>query len=120
MKKQYYSIGEVCNLLDLKPHIIRYWETEFTELRPRRTKGDTRRYTIETIELLKTIRDLLYVQKFTIKGVKKKLSNIKSDQNYQHPIDKSIINEELKDNLIKTLSDIKQNLENVYRTSSLT
>jgi len=110
MKKIYYSISEVCNLLDLKPHIVRYWEIEFPILKTSRTKGSTRRYTNDNIEILKKIRDMLYVQKYTIKGVKNKLAKMKSAEIYNNEIDKGIINDELKSLLIKELTDIKNAL----------
>lgn len=110
MKKYYYSIGEVCNLLDLKPYIIRYWETEFRQLNPHRTKGRNRRYTAEQIEMLRIIKDLLYIQKFTIKGVKKKLSQLKHNEKYKSPMKVKAINEELKKELIYQLRELKKTL----------
>jgi DNA-binding transcriptional MerR regulator len=73
MKKFYYTIGEVSNLLDLKPYVIRYWETEFPQLRPRKDHGRNRQFTEEHIELLRKIKDMLYTQKFTIDGARQKL-----------------------------------------------
>ncbi|HHV36762.1 MAG TPA: MerR family transcriptional regulator [Candidatus Cloacimonetes bacterium] len=77
MSKHYYTIGEVSNLLDLKPHVIRYWEKEIPAIRPKRS-GRDRRYTLEQIETLKIIKDLLYNQRFTIKGAKQKLKGDRS------------------------------------------
>jgi len=73
VNKYYYTMGEVCNLLGLKPHVIRYWETEFVQLRQKREDNRNRRYTIKDINLIKKIMDLLYNQKYTIEGVRKKL-----------------------------------------------
>lgn len=73
MKKYFYTIGEVSNLLGEKPHVIRYWETEFSFLRPRREKGRIRKYTQENVELLRRIQDLLHNQRFTIEGARLKL-----------------------------------------------
>jgi len=73
MKKFYYTIGEVSNLLDVKPYVIRYWETEFPQLKPRKEHGRNRQYTEEHINLLKKIKDMLYQQKFTIEGARQKL-----------------------------------------------
>lgn len=114
MKKLYYSISEVCNLLDLKPHIIRYWESEFPSLKPSRTKGATRRYTAEKIELLRKVRDMLYVQKFTVKGVKKKLSHMNTMEKYDNTtVNKGLINDQLKESIIKELTQIKDNLDSI-------
>ncbi len=77
MKKFYYTIGEVSNLLDLKPYVIRYWETEFSQLKPRKDHGRNRQFTEEHIELLKKIKDMLYNQKFTIEGARQKLKRDK-------------------------------------------
>ncbi|HNX36921.1 MAG TPA: MerR family transcriptional regulator [Candidatus Cloacimonadota bacterium] len=73
MKKHYYTIGEVGNLLELKPYVIRYWETEFQQLRPRKDDGRIRKYSEENILLLKKIKDMLYTQKFTIAGARQRL-----------------------------------------------
>jgi DNA-binding transcriptional MerR regulator len=112
MKKYYYTIGEVCNLLDLKPHVIRYWETEFRQLNPHRTKGHSRRYSPEQIELLKMVKDLLYIQKFTIKGVKKKLSQLRTNEKYKTPVKIKAINEDFRQELISCLTELKLILKN--------
>lgn len=80
MKKFYYTIGEVSNLLDIKPYVIRYWETEFHQLKPRKENGRNRQFTEEHIELLKRIKDMLYNQKFTIDGARQKLKQVKKTQ----------------------------------------
>jgi DNA-binding transcriptional MerR regulator len=74
MKKYYYTIGEVSRLLDLKQHVIRYWETEFPQLHPRKEKGRNRRYSEENIEILRKIKDMLYEQRYTIDGARLKLN----------------------------------------------
>lgn len=73
MKKFYYTIGEVCNLLELKAHVLRYWEKEFPQIHPQKRFGRIRRYNPDDIELLKKIKHMLYIQKYTIEGVRKKL-----------------------------------------------
>ncbi len=84
MKKHYYTIGEVGNLLDLKPYVIRYWETEFHQLRPRKDEGRIRKYSEENILLLKKIKAMLYDQKFTIEGARQKLKiERKSNRSYE-------------------------------------
>lgn len=108
MKKYYYTIGEVCNLLDLKPYVIRYWETEFRQLNPHRTKGHSRRYSSDQVEMIRLIKDLLYVQKFTIKGVKKKLSQIKYNEKFKGSVKVKAINDEFRHELINTLNELKR------------
>ncbi|MEF3694428.1 MAG: MerR family transcriptional regulator [Candidatus Cloacimonadota bacterium] len=84
MKKHYYTIGEVGNLLDLKPYVIRYWETEFHQLRPRKDEGRIRKYSEENILLLKKIKAMLYDQKFTIEGARQKLKvDRKAQRSYE-------------------------------------
>jgi DNA-binding transcriptional MerR regulator len=76
MTKHYYSIGEVSNLLDVKPHVLRYWETEIPAIRPKKS-GHKRRYNIAQIETLKKIKDMLYNQRYTIEGARQKLKQDK-------------------------------------------
>ncbi len=111
MKKHYYSIGEVCNLLELKPYIIRYWETEFKQLKPHRTRGQSRRYSPEQIEMLKYIKDLLYIQKFSIKGVKNKLAQLATNKKYNYKKNIGAINPERKQELIEELMKLKRILQ---------
>ena len=73
MKKFYYTIGEVSNLLGVKTHVIRFWESEFAALRPKKGEGRIRKYSEHHIELLKKIQDLLHNQRFTIEGARQKL-----------------------------------------------
>jgi DNA-binding transcriptional MerR regulator len=73
-EKMYRSISEVSDLLDVKPHVLRYWETQFSALRPRKNRAGNRMYRPEEIKLLYTIKDLLYTRRFTIEGAKKSLN----------------------------------------------
>ncbi|HNQ43396.1 MAG TPA: MerR family transcriptional regulator [Candidatus Cloacimonadota bacterium] len=77
MSKYYYSIGEVSNLLGVKTHVLRYWESEIPVIRPRKS-GHQRRYSLQQIEVLKKIKDMLYTQRFTIEGARQKLKQDKS------------------------------------------
>ncbi len=72
-KKLYYKIGEVCKILGVEPHVLRYWETEFSCLSPPKSKTGQRTYRPKDIELLLRIRKLLYVEGFTIAGARKQL-----------------------------------------------
>ncbi len=85
MKKYFYTIGEVSNMLGEKPYVIRYWESEFKFLRPRKDEGRIRKYSEENIELLRHIQDMLHNQRFTIEGARQKLkaerSNLKKGNN---------------------------------------
>lgn len=75
IKKQYYTIGEVARELDLTTSLIRFWETEFREVNPKKNRKGNRMYTPKDIETLRKIRYLLKEQKFTIKGAKERMSN---------------------------------------------
>jgi len=70
LTKLYYSISEVCEMLDVKPHVLRYWESEFRDLKPRKNRAGNRAYRKRDIELLLKIKHLLYNEKFTIEGAK--------------------------------------------------
>ena len=71
--KKYFRIGEVGKIIGLEPHVIRYWETEFPQLQPRRIGSKQRLYTRSDIHLLETIRGLLQEKKYTIAGAKQEL-----------------------------------------------
>ncbi|MDC0127814.1 MerR family transcriptional regulator [Methylophilaceae bacterium] len=73
--KRYFAIGEVSKLCDLKPHVLRYWEQEFSQLQPDTRRGNRRYYQQEEILLIRKIRQLLYFEGFTIQGAKSKLSD---------------------------------------------
>jgi DNA-binding transcriptional MerR regulator len=73
-KKTYYSISEVCSLTGLEPHVLRYWETEFSQLRPKKNRAGNRAYREKDIEVVKYIKQLLYEEQFTIPGAKKRLT----------------------------------------------
>jgi DNA-binding transcriptional MerR regulator len=71
--KVYFRIGEVSRILGVEPYVIRYWESEFTAVKPVRTRSDQRLYRRRDVEMLLTIKHLLYVEHFTIIGAKRKL-----------------------------------------------
>jgi DNA-binding transcriptional MerR regulator len=72
--KRYFTIGEVSELCGVKPHVLRYWEQEFTQLRPMKRRGNRRYYQHHEVLLVRRIRDLLYEQGFTISGARNRLS----------------------------------------------
>ena len=76
-KKTYYSISEVCDKTSLEPHVLRYWESEFAQLRPKKNRAGNRAYRDKDIEIIKYIKYLLYEEQYTIPGAKKKLSEAK-------------------------------------------
>ena len=72
-EKLFFRIGEVCALIKVQPHVLRYWETEFPMLTPQKNRAGQRVYRRKDVEMVFRIRDLLYEEKFTIAGAKKKL-----------------------------------------------
>jgi DNA-binding transcriptional MerR regulator len=72
-KKLFYRIGEACKQLDIQPYVLRYWETEFPVLSPRKSKAGQRVYSEEELQLIHRIKQLLYEEGYTIAGAKKKL-----------------------------------------------
>ena len=74
--KRYFTIGEVSDLCGVKPHVLRYWEQEFTQLKPVKRRGNRRYYQHQEVLLIRRIRDLLYDQGFTINGARNRLDEI--------------------------------------------
>jgi len=74
--KRYFTIGEVGELCGVKPHVLRYWEQEFTQLRPMKRRGNRRYYQHHEVLMIRRIRDLLYDQGFTIVGARNKLQEV--------------------------------------------
>ena len=74
--KRYFTIGEVAELCGVKPHVLRYWEQEFTQLRPMKRRGNRRYYQHHEVLMIRRIRDLLYDQGFTISGARNKMQEI--------------------------------------------
>lgn len=73
--KRYFTIGEVSDLCGVKPHVLRYWEQEFSQLKPVKRRGNRRYYQHHEVLLIRRIRDLLYEQGFTISGARNRLDN---------------------------------------------
>ncbi len=86
--KRYFTIGEVGDLCGVKPHVLRYWEQEFPQLKPVKRRGNRRYYQRQDVLMIRQIRSLLYEQGFTIGGARQQLSGetAKSDQNQSQQI----------------------------------
>jgi len=80
--KRYFTIGEVSELCGVKPHVLRYWEQEFTQLRPVKRRGNRRYYQHHEVLLIRRIRELLYEQGFTISGARNRLEE--GDRSARH------------------------------------
>ena len=79
-RKIYYSITEVAEMADVKPHVLRYWETEFPLLRPRKNRAGNRTYREKDVQLVLLIRKLLYEDGYTIKGARRRVQEKRGDQ----------------------------------------
>ena len=77
--KRYFTIGEVSDLCAVKPHVLRYWEQEFTQLKPVKRRGNRRYYQHHEVLLIRRIRELLYEEGFTISGARNRLDNARLD-----------------------------------------
>ncbi len=73
LSKPYYSISEVSSITQIKPHVLRYWETQFSMLRPKKNRAGNRMYRPQDIELVLYLKELLYARRFTIQGARRKL-----------------------------------------------
>ena len=110
VKKLYYSIGEVSEITKLKQYVLRYWETEFVQLKPAKNSAGNRNYRKSDIDLILKIKDLLYNKHFTIKGAKQYLKDKYSTKNRIDNIvniqTENQIDKDLLLNLKKGLQDI--------------
>jgi len=102
--KRYFTIGEVSELCGVKPHVLRYWEQEFTQLKPVKRRGNRRYYQHHEVLLIRRIRDLLYDQGFTISGARNRLGDLIADSGKSSramptkaAVDMSALRTELKD-----------------------
>ena len=73
VQKLYYSIGEVSELINVRPHVLRYWETQFPALKPKKNRAGNRIYRVRDIKFILTIKNLLYEKGYTIAGARQKL-----------------------------------------------
>ena len=105
--KRYFTIGEVSELCQVKPHVLRYWEQEFSQLNPVKRRGNRRYYQRHEVELIRTIRSLLYLEGFTISGARQKLE---SDNERAGPVmaaaDKPKVSSEVIGGLISELEEL--------------
>jgi DNA-binding transcriptional MerR regulator len=109
VKKLYYSIGEVSELTGLKAYVLRYWETEFSSLKPPKNRAGNRTYRQKDIDVILEIKDLLYNKKFTIDGARNSI--LKKSESVNNPAD---LNEKQK----VIISKIKVELNLILKTLS--
>ena len=107
--KLYRSISEVSEMLDVRPHVLRYWETQFSMLRPRKNRAGNRVYRPEDLKVLFRIRELLYARRFTIEGARKKLLEERRDAPAQVELSFSDAERQM------ILGEIKQDLHHLLQ-----
>jgi len=115
IKKLYYSIGEVSKITDLKSYVLRYWETEFKQLKPSKNRAGNRTYRQNDIDLILRIKDLLYNQKYTIKGARTTLSGktrLAEPQLEKKQEDSKV----LSSNQVDLLKEIKSQLKSILES----
>lgn len=104
-KKAYYSIGDVCDLTGLKPHVLRYWETQFDILNPSKNRAGNRVYRPKDVELILLVKHLLYEQKYTIEGANQKLLGAKKEGDLEEE-QQEILGPEFLASMKKELEDL--------------
>ena len=109
VKKLYYSIGEVSDMTDLKSYVLRYWETEFSQLKPPKNRAGNRTYRQKDIEIILNIKDLLYTKKFTIDGARNVI------QSKRVPGSSSLNSSTLNQDQKLILKKVKNSLEDILK-----
>jgi DNA-binding transcriptional MerR regulator len=110
--KRYFTIGEVSDLCGVKPHVLRYWEQEFNQLKPVKRRGNRRYYQHHEVLLVRRIRELLYSEGFTISGARNRLEECKSED---------IATEEQPQNEVPVISlrEVRKELQTILRLLAL-
>ncbi len=89
-KKQYYSIGDVCELTGLRPHVLRYWETQFDVLHPKKNRAGNRVYRPHEVELVMLVKSLLYEERYTIDGARQRLREMRQQKELEEERGKTV------------------------------
>ena len=111
IKKLYYSISEVSKITGLKQYVLRYWETEFTQLKPPKNRAGNRTYRQKDIEVIHKIKELLYKKKFTIEGARQQMESGSTSDG----LEQSSISEESTGLNSEVLEKLKQELQDILR-----
>jgi DNA-binding transcriptional MerR regulator len=114
--KLYRSISEVSDLVDVKPHVLRYWETQFSMLRPKKNRAGNRMYRPEEVKLLLRIKELLYDRRFTIAGARRRLLDERREAAPQ--VELGFADAERKLLLHEVKSELKQLLDRLRERSA--
>lgn len=110
--KRYFNIGEVSELCGVKPHVLRYWEQEFTQLKPVKRRGNRRYYQHHEVLLIRRIRELLYEQGFTISGARNRLDGQESEPQVDNSKPATLVTS-VSQNSVDKIDEIKSELSKV-------
>lgn len=119
--KIYYSISEVADLTDVRPHVLRYWESKFKMLKPKKNRAGNRMYRAKDIDLILRIKDLLYDRRFTIAGARRKLLDDRrsgADDQIELDFDRRVAERSVVMSLKKELEEILEMLSKGVRAGS--
>jgi DNA-binding transcriptional MerR regulator len=108
--QQFFSIGEVCSLTDLKPHVLRYWESQFRFLNPAKNRSGNRVYKAREVELVMLVKHLLYTEKFTIDGARQRLDHYRKTGEL-----KAVAKQAMR---YETVADIRRSLADLHTVLS--
>lgn len=108
--QEFYSIGEVCSLTDLRPHVLRYWESQFRILNPAKNRSGNRVYARREVELVLLVKHLLYTEKYTIEGARQKLDAHRRGGELRGVARQALVAETI-EHLERELRDIAEMLE---------
>ena len=105
--QEFFSIGEVCALTDLKPHVLRYWESQFRFLNPAKNRSGNRVYKSREVELIMLVKHLLYTEKYTIEGARQRIEQYRKRGDLKTQAAKAASR--------TTLSELREQLEQILR-----
>ena len=108
--QEFFSIGEVCDLTDLKPHVLRYWESQFRFLNPAKTRAGNRAYQRREIELILLVKHLLYTEKYTIEGARQRVDEQRRHGDLRHA-SRAALDYEMIESVERELREILQVLQ---------
>lgn len=108
--QEFYSIGEVCALTELKPHVLRYWESQFKVLNPAKNRSGNRVYARREVELILLVKHLLYTEKYTIDGARQKLDEHRKGRVLQ-PAARVVLEVEVLESIERDLAELLATLQ---------
>ena len=108
LQQEFFSIGEVCTLTDLKPHVLRYWESQFRFLNPAKNRSGNRVYKAREVELIMLVKHLLYSEKYTIDGARLRIDEYRRTGNLKNAAEEALT--------AGTLRELRTALEDILAT----